>query len=744
MATRNIGTLTLDLIAKIGGFESGMEKAARVSKKEMGNVKKHVNDAAKVLAGLGVAGATGLAALTVNLISSGREIENLSRVANESTDSFQRITYGAKRFGVEQEKVADILKDVNDKVGDFLITGAGPMADFFDSVGPKVGVTAEHFKNLSGADALQLYVSSLEKANVSQQEMTFFMEAIASDATLLLPLLKKDGEELKRLGDEAERTGAILSDVELGQLNNVAGNIDILRASFKGMADDVALAALPAISDLTGMLSSPDTIAAAQALGAGIVEAFTAAVGAITTTINTVRFLAEEVAVALNGIDGGDITRLEAELEEMQDVLQSGGLDGRRIRFGGKNGWGEYWNDEELKAEIAKVEAAINQFYDNQEKSTGTRNPVIAPTIAGIEPPASAGEKDQDGSGGLNIKANEAEIAAAERLEALRSNAISQLQQQVDLHGKDTELARVQWELEHGRYAELDAATGLQLERLASELDAKNAIVEANVELERTTAILAEIENGLKTETELLNEEYEKKLEFIHRNLDDKEKAAQLELKIEAEKNKKLRELSERARYEETQAQLVALGNWEDLFGGLAGIAKSAAGEQSNAYRALFALSQGFAVAQAAVSIATGIAKAQELGFPANIGEMGRVISTGAQVYSMINGADFKPASYLGGGLVPDGPRTGGVDGMGGRYAIVHPGEKITDPYAGASGAAVGGAPVVNINNYSTAQVRSEVNELDNSINIFVEDIERNGPRSQALQRRFGLRRVGT
>ena len=35
MATRSLGTLTLDLIARIGGFEQGMDKAGRVTEKRM-------------------------------------------------------------------------------------------------------------------------------------------------------------------------------------------------------------------------------------------------------------------------------------------------------------------------------------------------------------------------------------------------------------------------------------------------------------------------------------------------------------------------------------------------------------------------------------------------------------------------------------------------------------------------------------------------------------------------------------
>ncbi|WP_444921160.1 hypothetical protein ACJJID_01415 [Microbulbifer sp. CnH-101-G] len=49
------------------------------------------------------------------------------------------MTYAAQRYGVEQDKVADILKDTSDKVGDFLQNGGGPLKDFFDNIAPQVG-----------------------------------------------------------------------------------------------------------------------------------------------------------------------------------------------------------------------------------------------------------------------------------------------------------------------------------------------------------------------------------------------------------------------------------------------------------------------------------------------------------------------------------------------------------------------------------------------------------------------------
>ncbi|WP_410963642.1 hypothetical protein, partial [Salmonella sp. SAL04292] len=75
------------------------------------------------------AGITALAALTVSTVRNANEIANLASVANASTTEFQKYAAGAKMVGIEQEKLADIFKDVNDKVGDFLNTGGGALAD---------------------------------------------------------------------------------------------------------------------------------------------------------------------------------------------------------------------------------------------------------------------------------------------------------------------------------------------------------------------------------------------------------------------------------------------------------------------------------------------------------------------------------------------------------------------------------------------------------------------------------------
>ena len=191
-----------DIIFKFGADVGPLKKGT----KEATTSLDKVGDAAKAggagLAKLGTAAtAAGVAFLAFSKLvgDNVNELKNQAAVANTSIATFRNLAFAAKSVGVEQDTLADILKDVNDKIGDFVQTGAGPMVDFFEKIGPMVGVTADNFKDLSGDQALKLYVDSLNSANLSQADMVFYMEAIASDATKLLPLYADQSAELERL-----------------------------------------------------------------------------------------------------------------------------------------------------------------------------------------------------------------------------------------------------------------------------------------------------------------------------------------------------------------------------------------------------------------------------------------------------------------------------------------------------------------------------------------------------------------
>lgn len=222
MAAISASELNVILQARDKEFTKAMDRAqrrverfAKQSGKGLSNTTRSFDMLSSAASKLGLAfsaGAvfTGFSALINNATQSAKELQNLANLAGVNVERFQEMSFASQSVGLEQDKLADILKDVNDKFGDYLATGAGPLADFFENIAPKVGITAKAFQGLSSDQALGLYVKTLQEAGVNQQELTFYMEALASDATALAPLFLNNASSLEEFAQAARDAGAVL------------------------------------------------------------------------------------------------------------------------------------------------------------------------------------------------------------------------------------------------------------------------------------------------------------------------------------------------------------------------------------------------------------------------------------------------------------------------------------------------------------------------------------------------------
>jgi len=244
------GSIVVDLLMKTGSFETDTEKARKTLEKKMTEMKKSAVEAGKVIGQAIGAFATGVTAMVAMTARANEEMRRFADLSGTSVQGFQELAAGAKMAGIQHDKLADIFKDVQDKVGDFMQTGGGPLKDFFEQIAPRVGVTADQFRKLSGPDALQLYVSSLEKANLSQSDMIFYMEAIASDASLLLPLLKDGGKGFEEYAQMARDFGAVLSDEAIVAMQDFKRSQDIMELAAKGFANQLTTALIPAFQNV--------------------------------------------------------------------------------------------------------------------------------------------------------------------------------------------------------------------------------------------------------------------------------------------------------------------------------------------------------------------------------------------------------------------------------------------------------------------------------------------------------------
>lgn len=352
---------------------NGQNNTKKAFEEVNGSLDKLSGSAVK--AGRAIAGALSVG-LLVNWVqqsaTAATQMERMAQLGGATAEEFQRWAYASRSVGIEQDKLGDIFKDVQDKIGDFLQTGGGPMADFFENIAPKVGVTAEQFRNLSGPAALQLYVSSLQQANLSQSEMTFYMEAIANDATLLLPLLANNGQAFSDLAKEADDLGLVLSNEAAAGAREFEQGMVTLGAVSSNTGQQIAGELGPTVSTLTGLLaaSAKEGGYAAQianVLSFGLKVLATAAIVAGNGFGSLGRFIGAAAAAAAAAASG--------EFSQAADIMRAVGEDNARETGAAldlvKNLWNGTLEEQGSRArEVYEQQKQLNEDLVNNSKVT--------------------------------------------------------------------------------------------------------------------------------------------------------------------------------------------------------------------------------------------------------------------------------------------------------------------------------------------------------------------------------------
>ncbi|HHD2380317.1 TPA: tape measure protein [Klebsiella pneumoniae] len=234
--------------------------------------------------------------------------------------------------------------------------------------------------------------------------------------------------------------------------------------------------------------------------------------------------------------------------------------------------------------------------------------------------------------------------------------------------------------------------------------------------------------------------------------------------------------LQEQQTYQQNVSSL--LGESSNFAGSLADAIGQAAGKSSAAYQALFAISKGFAIAQASLNLQTAISNAMAIPWPANIPAIAQALSAGTQIVSAISGINYSGGRKNGGSVSPGNVYPVGegnlpelmqtskglfmIPGDGGkvfsnkdvtsgspRIKKASTGSEYQSQSNGDSGSAGSQStrPIeVNIQFYDqttggqhsfAAQAVQEGNVV--TVDAFLKDLDRGGPMTSGMMDRFGL-----
>lgn len=652
-------------------------KGVQQGAKDLKDLSGAAGEAEKKANAMGKAIGAAVAALSVGAIVNWTkettraiaELDRFARLSGTTAEEFQKVAYASARFGVEQEKLADILKDTNDKFGDFFQTGAGPLVDFFEQVAPRVGITADAFRGLSGPDALGLYVKTLQEAGVNQQDMTFYLEALASDATLLQGVFEDGSAALAMYSAEAERLGLVLSGSTIAQAREFQNQLTTLDAILTNTSQNVAAEMLPALNDLMGLLielnAESDAMATVgETLGVvfkGLASAAVVVGAAFKVAGDNIGAVAASAAAAADGNFSGAFDILKNRPGEALETIEAAFTRIDRL-----------WDGSAAKtAEAAgKMERSVRQWEridtpakEKAAKATAALTDRIGEQIAQLEFQAATVGMTSDQVTLLKLSldgATEAQLAQASA--ALGTVAAYEAQVKAAEEAQRALDKRKDKFGDDPRAAILGNVTPLS----GGPFDDQQARFDAERQAEERRYADQQMRLQEALELELITRQQYADLEVEMRQV-TADRIAQIEM---ARNDMML--TSAASAFGQMSSDIMAFAQ---LFG--------------EEQKEMFAIAKAAAIAQTIIQTYQGAQQAfTSLSAIPIVGPALGAAAAAAAVaggLARVSAISSQSPSFDGGGYTGNGSRTGGVDGKGGFWAVMHPQETVIDHTKGQS-----------------------------------------------------------
>lgn len=486
MAGKSLGTLTLDLIAKTGGFVSGMDKAERASAQWSKQVQEDAKKTSLALAATGAAVASvalGVGAAGFQLLkSTSKQIAETDRWAkslNISTQNLLAWQFAAEKAGVSGDQMADIFKDIGDKIGDAVLNKSGEAVDALNAL----GLSAEKLSKSTPDQQLMAIGDALSKINTNSEKTTI-LESLGNDLSKLLPLFDNNNDKLRQFIALAKDYGVAPDPSSIDDLIKVNNIFEDIEAQVKGLKMEIASGlAKVDLTELTtsfnkvrDVLTDPkvisglvDLVSEAAQL-AGWLVTIAAKLGEIASLTGN-RFAALSGKIDIN--DSGDvderITYLQKMLENRNDIYSQD-----KSFFAWFTG-----GDDSVKAlndELTKL-LSIREKLKNEKQPKSTLPVQLATVGTGyaLEKNETNGKTKPDST----LKKLESSFKSMET-SYLRQIAL------IDTTGKKsaevTEQQKLQFDIADGKLAGLNETQKTRLEQLATEVDRLNSVKKANEE----------------------------------------------------------------------------------------------------------------------------------------------------------------------------------------------------------------------------------------------------------------------
>ena len=425
----NLGTLTLDLVARIGGFTQPLDQAQRHAQQRARAINATLSS---IGAGISIAG---IAAFAKSGIVALDNLHDLSLKTGVAVETLSGFSLAAKESGTDLESLARSLNRLS-------INIAKNREEF-----ASLGISAK-----DPADAFLQFADVFNSLSDEQDKAAFGAKALGKSYAEMAPLLSLGSEELHRVVEEGQAASGATADLarEADAFNDT---LEVFKARLAGVAIILGGSFASAINNLV------DNIAAATKHGEGLI-------GVLNGIGNA--FAQKEI---LGGV-AGDLQSVNEQIDKTQKKINA--LQNNNAITG--------LIDDIVGNDINAEKNKLDALFKKQEQLANSlkKQTSIIPKQPGATP---EGVKKLIGVGGdeekkirsasvARTKSMSDEQRAAEQLQHSYESMLESLTKELALRGETSEAAKLQYEIINGGLKGISQAQADNLIALAEQQDA--------------------------------------------------------------------------------------------------------------------------------------------------------------------------------------------------------------------------------------------------------------------------------
>lgn len=712
---RSLGTLTLDLVAKIGGFEAGLDKAGRVAKKKTGEINNDLSKIGKNIGtAIGVAAAAGIVTVTTGLalmskqaIDTADSLNDLNKITGISVETLSRYAYAATQSGTSMESLQGALPKFSKNITE-AAKGTEAQAAAFASMGVSVLDAEGKVRSVDSvlSDVASKFASYEDGATKAALAQALFGKSGAE----LIPFLNNGAEGLSNLAREAANLGVTISGDTARAADEFNDNMAKLKSLLSGVANAVVVEILPALNELTGQLdTNADRTAGLKEVAQGLLYPFRVLAEVTAFLGNNFETMGINAAAGLQAlgqaITGDAVGALQTMKAAQQEVLANteqtehqiaviwgrthSGMEAvatEALQSIGVQWQGAFAEVLRYNAEVAKVGTGVGA---GTVLMPGVSGAAVTPKVAAPYTPKTPKAKKEKKEGKTDAEKEEEQLQDAMRGTAAR------LRENIALYSDQSNVAQMRYATEFGDLSKLDQKQKDSLIAQAQALDELEQKKESMAFLSSEADELDSLRSRYEDQNAVVYEAFAQRQAIIEEALAlgtaTQMEADELTLANAVELANAQVEIAENAAAAQREVDSMLLSSAGDFAGNLMALMKATGSEQTALGRATFAAAQAIQVAMAiinanaaAASITAAYAAMAAMSGPA----APAVIATGLAQAEVVRALGYASAavigatalaSFEGGGFTGAGSRTGGMDGKGGFMAMLHPNESVID-----------------------------------------------------------------